>query len=557
MRALAKHGSGGAGTEVAAAEPEPAGAPSGEKKSGQASSSEAYLGGATGAGREPLQRGRAWRYGLALLAVAVAGGLRYWIVANWGPTPTYILFYPAVMLMALLGGWRAGVTATALSALWVLFWVLRPIELHHPGEDIGLALFIGMGVAVSLLAERIRENRREAVELASGNALYARGLLEASLDSLVTISPEGKITDVNRATELVTGINRENLIGTDFASYFTEPEKAHAGYRGAFERGQVTDYALSIRHVSGKTTDVLYNARVYRDERGEVAGVFAAARDVTERKRAEAELLQHRQHLQELVAARTAELESSNRLLEASNKELETFAYSISHDLRTPLRAVDGFSRILLEEYAGKLDEEGRRMLQVVRESSQKLARLIDDILAFSRVSRQEMAWESIDMRQLVLTVREELEPAYAGREIGWDIQALPEARGDARLMQRVWLNLLDNALKFTASRARARIRVGAQAGEKEITYFVQDNGVGFDMQYVAKLFGLFQRLHGEGEFAGTGIGLAVVQRIVGRHGGRVWAESRLNEGATFYFAIPRKEVNHESESVRTPEGQH
>ena len=242
---------------------------------------------------------------------------------------------------------------------------------------------------------------------------YARSLIEASLDPLVTISADGKITDVNKATEAVTGVARDRLIGSDFSDYFTEPGKARAGYRKVFAEGTVTDYELAIRHTSGRITDVLYNASTYHDENGEVAGVFAAARDVTQRRRTEAELALHRQHLEELVAARTADLAQANQGLEAANQELESFAYSVSHDLRTPLRAIDGFSQILVKEYEDKLDTEGKRILQVVRDGATRMGHLIDDILAFSRVGRQPIASAETDMGSLVQNTLRELAPPW------------------------------------------------------------------------------------------------------------------------------------------------
>lgn len=377
------------------------------------------------------------------------------------------------------------------------------------------------------------EQRQHAI------AQYARSLLEASLDPLVTISADGKITDVNEATIKATGMSREQLIGTDFSDYFTEPDKARAGYREVFEKGFVTDYPLTIRHKDGRLTDVLYNASVYRDTDGAIAGVFAAARDVSELKRTERELIKHREHLQELVEARTAELAKANALLTSTNKELESFAYSVSHDLRTPLRAIDGFSRVLLEDYRDKLDPEGQRILGVVRQGTDRMSHLIDDILGFSRVGRQEMRVAAIDMSALVADVVKDLEPATAGRQLTFDIKPLPPAHGDAAMIRRVWTNFLDNAIKFTKPKPDARIEVGATRAANETIYFVKDNGVGFDMQFANKLFGVFQRLHGIEEFPGTGIGLAIVKRIVDRHGGRVWGEGKVDGGATFYFALP------------------
>ena len=398
----------------------------------------------------------------------------------------------------------------------------------------------GALVGISTVGHDITERKRAEVS-AQAAAHYARSLIEASLDPMVTISAEGKITDVNEATARATGRSRDQLIGTDFADYFTDPYRARAGYRAAFAKGSVKDYPLSLRHSSGTVADVLYNATLFHDVEGKVAGVFAAARDITERKRAEDELRQNRQHLEEIVAARTAQLAAANSSLDVANKELETFAYSVSHDLRAPLRAVDGFSAILLEDYADKLDPEGQRVLGVIREGTVKMARMIDDILAFSRAGRAEMATAPMDMEAIARAALAELETDIAGRKVTFEVGALPQAHGDAGMLQRVWANLLGNAVKYTAPRPEARIEIGATSDRGETVYFVRDNGVGFDMKYVDKLFGVFQRLHG-GDFAGTGIGLAIVKRIITRHGGRVWAEGKLDEGATFYFALPAKE---------------
>ncbi|HET7831486.1 MAG TPA: PAS domain S-box protein [Gallionella sp.] len=384
-------------------------------------------------------------------------------------------------------------------------------------------------------ARNITERKRTEQELRA-TSLYARSLIEASLDPLVTISADGKVTDVNEATVEVTGVPRKLLIGSDFSSYFTEPDKARSGYQEVFAKGFVTDYPLAIRHASGKVTDVLYNASVYRNERGEVTGVFAAARDITERKRAEEELRRYHEHLEELVRERTSELE-------AANKDLEGFAYSVSHDLRTPLRAIDGFSRILLEDYPDKLDDEGKRLLNVVRDNTSRMSHLIDDILQFSRTGRAEMTMAEIDMEALAHTVFEELQPVVDSPNLQLEIGHLPPALGDRAMLRQVFANLLSNAIKFSRAKETPRIEVGSATAENETVYFVKDNGVGFDMQYVGKLFGVFQRLHGINEFEGTGIGLAIVKRIITRHGGRVWAEGKLDEGATIYFALPLRQT--------------
>jgi signal transduction histidine kinase len=250
------------------------------------------------------------------------------------------------------------------------------------------------------------------------------------------------------------------------------------------------------------------------------------------------EINQLNRELEQRVAARTEQLE-------AAHKELESFSYSVSHDLRVPLRAVDGFSRILQEEYEDKLDDEGQRLLNVVRDNTKRMAQLIDAILAFLHSGRTEMSSAEVDMEDLVRDVMEELKPAISGREVKLEMKALPPALADRTMMRQVLVNLLGNAVKFTKSRTVAQIEVGAMGGEKEVVYYVKDNGVGFDVQYADKLFGVFQHLHGIEEFEGAGVGLAIVKRIIDRHGGRVWAEGKVNEGATIYFALPTKEAAH------------
>jgi len=223
-----------------------------------------------------------------------------------------------------------------------------------------------------------------------------------------------------------------------------------------------------------------------------------------------------------------------------ANKEMEAFSYSVSHDLRAPLRAIDGFTQILVEDYADKLGDEGKRVAGVVRASTQQMGRLIDDLLSFSRLGRAEVKKATINMTGLANEAYAEAKKSAPDRNIEFVMAALPDANGDVDLIRQVWANLFTNAVKFTGKTEKAKIEVGSTSDGNNITYYVKDNGAGFDMQYIAKLFGVFQRLHSVEEFEGTGIGLANIKRIVERHGGSVRAEGKVGEGATFYFTLPK-----------------
>lgn len=391
-------------------------------------------------------------------------------------------------------------------------------------------------------------DRKHAEDELRKASLYTRSLIEASMDPLVTIDRDGKITDVNQATEKVTGVPRERLVGSDFSGYFTDPEQARSGYREVFARGFVQDYPLAIRHGSGAITDVLYNASLFRNEDGTVEGVFAAARDITAQKKAEEEVRKLNQELELRVEQRTAELQ-------AANKELEAFSYSVSHDLRAPLRAIDGFSRILVEDFGPKLPNEAQEHLDMVRKNALHMGTLIDDLLKFSRLGRQGLRKTSVNLMNVVNYAREDLVTDFEGRQVEFVVHELPTFVADAQLLRQVFMNLISNALKYTRKREIARIEIGSARIEElrqekpqemvlpEVSsdvpvYFVRDNGVGFDMRYADKLFGVFQRLHSREEFEGTGVGLATVQRIIYRHGGVIWPYAEMDKGATFYFTL-------------------
>jgi light-regulated signal transduction histidine kinase (bacteriophytochrome) len=238
------------------------------------------------------------------------------------------------------------------------------------------------------------------------------------------------------------------------------------------------------------------------------------------------------------VVLRAKEVADTSRQLKEANQELEAFAYSVSHDLRAPLRAIDGYSQALIEDFGDKLNEEGQRYLAQIRGGAQKMGQLVDGLLSFSRLSRQPLNVRTIDMHDLVHTVIEELKSQQENRIVQFEINNLSSCVGDPSLLKQAWINLISNALKYTRKRETTHIEIGTMQEQEEVVYFIRDNGSGFDMKYYGKLFGVFQRLHRPDEYEGTGVGLAIVQRVVNRHGGRVWGESALDQGATFYFTL-------------------
>jgi PAS domain S-box-containing protein len=359
-------------------------------------------------------------------------------------------------------------------------------------------------------------------------------LLSLAHDAILVRDPESRITFWNPGAEKTYGWTAQEALGRTTHELLQTrfPVSGHAVDVALHEQGE---WEGELTHITRHGTAIVVTSRqsLRRDEHGSPAAILEINRDVTERKRAEEEIRKLNEELEQRVIERT-------RDLEAVNKELEAFAYSVSHDLRAPLRHMAGYTELLQKNASSILDEKSRRYTVMILESAKRMGTLIDDLLAFSRVGRAEIQKTTVSLDQVVREALSEVRQETDGRNIAWRMSALPNVRGDRSMLRLALVNLIANAIKFTRTRPQAEIEIGADANEAEIVVFIRDNGVGFDMKYVNKLFGVFQRLHRTEEFEGTGIGLATVQRIIHRHGGRVWAEGVLDRGATFYFAVPK-----------------
>jgi len=357
--------------------------------------------------------------------------------------------------------------------------------------------------------------------------------MESAASGIVITDRSGTILWVNPAFTHNTGYTLEEARGQNLR-ILKSGNQDRAFYQNLWQTilaGRVWRGEIVNRRKDGSLYTEEMTATPVRDAGGEIAHFVAIKQDVTERKRAEEQIRRLNEGLEQRVIERTAQLE-------AANKELEAFSHSVSHDLRAPLRSIDGFSQALLEDCGDRLDADGKRYLKHVRESAQQMGELIDDLLNLSRVTRADLRREPVDLSELVRSVLARLRESQPERQVEEVIQDGLVAEADPRLLDVVLTNLLGNAWKFTGKRASARIEFAAKAGERVPVYFVRDNGAGFDAAYADKLFGVFQRLHAAHEFEGTGIGLATVERIVRRHGGRVWAEGEVDRGATFHFTL-------------------
>jgi PAS domain S-box-containing protein len=479
-------------------------------------------------------------YGLAVLSVFVALGGALLLEDFHFRDVEVPLFLFAVALAAWYGGTGAAVLALLLSCVSFDYFFVEPLQtLDISRSDLpyfivfaSFALLVTWFSAVRRRVEGELRQARDDLEIEVAERTQQASLLNLTHDTIFVRDMSDVITYWNRGAQELYGWTAEEAIGKRahelLQSVFPAPVEV---VRAELLRSGRWEGELEKTRADGTRVVVSSRWSLRRDEQGQPAAILETNNDITERERREQEI----RTLNEELGRRTAELEGTN-------KELEAFAYSISHDLRAPLRHMAGFTELLQKNTASLLDERNQRYVAMILESAQRMGNLIDDLLAFSRIGRAETHKTMVSLEQLVKEALTEVRQDTDGRNIVWRVGGLPAWYGDPSMLRLVLVNLISNAVKFTRTRSQAEIEIGSMNQEPDqVVVFIRDNGVGFDMKYVSKLFGVFQRLHRPEAFEGTGIGLATVQRIVHRHGGRVWAEGLVDKGATFYFSLPNR----------------
>ena len=394
-----------------------------------------------------------------------------------------------------------------------------------------------MTKAINTMSSRLKtySNERDQVmeTLRDSEAKYRR-IVDTANEGIWVLSPDKVVVFANARMADMLGLSVDELTGRpacdflfndDLPDLLEKTQRRQQGLSEHFER--------RFRHKNGQPVWTIASGTPIFDDKNHFQGSFAMFTDITQRKAAEEEVQRLNQQLEQRVAERTVQLETAN-------KELEAFSYSVSHDLRAPLRHIDGFLELLRQNLDPALGEKNQRYMDIIASSARRMGMLIDDLLSFSRMGRQELTQTQVNLDDLVQSVIHDFEPETQGRIIHWQIAKLPVVTGDSAMLRVALVNLISNALKFTQLRAQADIVIGCQRSDAETILFVRDNGAGFDMRYGNKLFNVFERLHNSDEFEGTGIGLANVRRVICRHGGRTWAEGKVDEGATFYFSLPQ-----------------
>jgi PAS domain S-box-containing protein len=426
-----------------------------------------------------------------------------------------------------------GLFSIILASLCLDYFLLEPhYTLHVASSDIAYVLsFFALAALISSFStvrRRVEEDLRNTRDKLRIEVEERSSLLDLTHDSIFVRDMDFVITYWNRGAEEFYGWTQKDAIGK------RSDELLHSAFPKLVEiRAQLleTDQwegELTRTKADGHQVTIASRWSLRRDQQGRPVAILETSNDITARKRWEEEI----QGLNQELAQRSI-------ALEASNKELEAFAYSISHDLRAPLRHTAGFAELLRKNAAASLNEKSQRYLTMILEAANRMGSLIDDLLAFSRISRAEAQKSIVDLGQVVHEIVADVRQDTKERNIIWKIDPLPACYGDRSMLRLAFVNLISNAVKFTGTRPQAEIEIGCTGQDRDAVLFVRDNGVGFDMKYSNKLFGVFQRLHPQEAFEGTGIGLATVQRIVHRHGGRVWADSTVDGGATFYLSLP------------------
>jgi PAS domain S-box-containing protein len=480
------------------------------------------------------------RYGVAVVSVAIALAPAL-LLQRFGYHDVELpLFLFAVAVAAWRGGIGPAVLSIVLSSICFDYFFTEPLySIFFTLDDLPAITFLVSFAALITWFSSVRQHvegelrqARDQLQAEVEERTQQASLLNLTHDTIFVRDMSNTITYWNRGAQELFGWTPAQAIGQRshdlLSTVFPAPIEDITAELLRTER-----WEGELRHTKADGTEVVVSSRwsLRRDERKRPTAVMETNNDITERKRREEE-----------IRGLNLELARRSTELEASNKELEAFAYTVSHDLRAPLRHMVGYSELLQKRTSGLLDDKGLRYMKMILESAKRMGNLIDDLLSFSRIGRAETQNAQVNLEQLVREAVSEIRHETDGREIVWTIGKLPVCYGDRSMLKLVLVNLISNAVKFTRPRSRAEIEVGCADGNRdEVEVFVRDNGAGFDMKYAHKLFGVFQRLHQADVFDGTGIGLATVQRIIHRHGGKVRAEGVVGQGATFYFSVPRR----------------
>jgi PAS domain S-box-containing protein len=480
---------------------------------------------------------------------AIIGKTTEGIITSWNPGATKVFGYTAEEaigkpILLLIPPERHGEEQSVLAQILRGEDVghFETVRLHKDGRliDVSVAISVikdraGKVIGASKIARDITDRKRSEEFILDSERRF-RTMANSIPQLAWTARADGYIFWYNDRWYQYTGTTPEQMEGWGWQSVHDPARLSEVvkEWKKSIAAGEPFEMKFPLRGADGRFRTFLTRAVPLKGAGEKVEQWFGTNTDVDQLKQAEEQIKILNAELEDRVAQRTAELE-------AANKELEAFSYSVSHDLRAPLRAISGFTTIVMEEHAPRLPAEAQHYLERVRNGGQRMGELIDDLLAFSRLSRKPLERHPVNNNRLVREVLDEINPSASGRKIEIRAAELPEISGDPVLLKQVWTNLLSNAVKYTRGREPAIVEIGCEPKSGQDVFFVRDNGVGFDMQYAGKLFGVFQRLHRPDEFEGTGVGLAIVQRIIHRHGGRVWAEAKPNAGAAFYFTLETK----------------